>query len=331
MYDFVKFAEREVRYMKQSVKRILCGILIPCLMILCLLPPSSSLAASRTRYVFTENGKNLNVRNYPGKKGKVIARLPNGSVVSMVEDLGDWVEIELDDNTGYVMARFLTDKKPAEAESQWKNTSKTMYIKTGNRGKLHLRKEASRKSRSLGLYANGTEVRVSAVSTQWAKVIVSGKDGYMMLSCLTENREQGSAGSGSDQYVKGTQTIRMYTEPRSVSAVLTKLPGGTKVRVYAQTGKWSQVTAHGQQGYVLTSSLTSTVPAESTTKAKVINPNGASYVNLRSVPKMTGLDDVLAHIKVNTTVEVLGRKRSWMKIRCYGMVGYVYKTFLEIE
>ena len=317
--------------MKQSVKRILCGILISCLMILCLLPPSSSLAASRTRYVFTENGQTLNVRNYPGKKGKVITRLPNGSMVSMVEDMGDWIKIELDDDTGYVMARFLTDRKPSESESQWKTTSKTMYIKTGNRGKLHLRKDASRKSRSLGLYANGTEIRVSAVSSQWAKVSVSGKDGYMMLSCLTENRDQGSTGSGSDQYIKGTQTIRMYAEPESGSTVLMKLPGGTKVHVYAQTGKWSQVTAHGQQGYVLTSSLTSTVPAESTSKAKVVNPNGASYVNLRSIPKMTGLDDVLAHIKVNTTVEVLGRKRSWMKIRCYGMVGYVYKTFLEFE
>ena len=53
-----------------------------CLMILCLLPPSSSLAGGQIRYVLTENGKSLNVRDLPGKKGSVILRLANGSKVA---------------------------------------------------------------------------------------------------------------------------------------------------------------------------------------------------------------------------------------------------------
>ena len=117
--------------MKQTSKRLFSGMLILCLMILCILPPSSSLAGGQIRYVLTENGKSLNVRDLPGKKGSVILRLANGSKVSVLDDQGEWTEIELDGRTGYVMAKFLTDGKPVSPDVSWTKASKTMYA--GNR------------------------------------------------------------------------------------------------------------------------------------------------------------------------------------------------------
>ena len=318
--------------MKQSIKKILCSILIPCLMILCLLPPSSSLAAGQFRYVYTENGKSLNVRDLPGKNGTVIARLANGSKVSVLDEEGDWVGIDYNGRTGYVMARFLTEGRPASPEIEWTETSKVLYVETGNTGRLHLRKDASKSTASLGLFANGTRVQVSAVSASWAKVSVFGKTGYMLLSCLTDQKPKSSAAANSaTRFVKNGLTLRMYSEAGADSLVLMKLPGGTQVRVYSEDGKWSRVTAHGQVGYVLTASLTDDVPRAGMTKARVINPNGASYVNLRSSPGITGEDTVLAHIKVNTTVEILGRKKSWIMVSCKGKVGYMHRSFLSNE
>ena len=77
-----------------------------------LLLPSCSLAANAKRYVQTENGKSLNVRDLPGKNGSVIFRLKNGSRVTVLEELEDWVQIEADEGTGYVQAAFLMEKKP---------------------------------------------------------------------------------------------------------------------------------------------------------------------------------------------------------------------------
>lgn len=317
--------------MKQSAKRFLCSILIPCLMVLCLLPPSAVLAAGQFKYVFTENGKSLNVREIPGKKGSVIEQLPNGSKVSVLSDEGEWVKIDLNGGTGYVMARFLVDSKPKSKDTEWTKTSKTMYVETGNSGRLHLRKDANRNSSSLGLFSNGTAVQVYAVSPSWAQVSVSGQSGYMMLSCLSAKKITFVRESSSEWYIKGTGTVRMYAEASSSSPVLLSLPGGTKVKVYSETGNWTRITAHGQVGFVLTSSLTENNPYVSTKKATVINPNGASYVNLRSSAAMVGSENVLAHIKVNTKVDVLRRKRSWVMVNCNGMVGYMHKTFLSDE
>lgn len=318
--------------MKQNIRRQASCLLILCMTILCLLPPSVSLAAGQTKYVLTENGRSLNVRDFPGKKGTVISRLANGSKVTVVSDEGDWVEIEMDGRTGYVMEEFLTGKKPAEkapAESEitWKKVSKTMYVKTGNRGRLNLRTEASRKSKSQGLFANGTKVSVSALSDAWAKVTVNGLEGFMQLSCLTEEAQK-AAGSSGTQYIKGNGSVRMYDDARTDAAVLMVLPGRTAVKVYAEDGAWTRITAHGQVGYVKTSSLTDEVPAAGTKFATVVNPNGASYVNLRSSPGMTGSDNILAHVRVDSRVEVIGRKRTWIKISVSGMVGYVHRSFL---
>lgn len=311
--------------MKQNAYRLSTGLLIICLMILCLLPPSFSLAAGQNRYVLTENGKSLNVRDLPGKKGSVISRLANGSKVAVLSEEGDWVQIELDERIGYVMAKYLTDAKPASPNVNWTKSSKTMYVSTGNKGRLHLRKDASRKSSSLGLFANGTAVRVSALSDNWAKVTVSGKNGYMQLSCLTDKKANPSSG----RYIKGSGSVRMYAEAGTDSSVLMVLPGKTAVRLYSDEGNWSRITAHGQIGYVKTSCLTDEEPAGGIAIATVINPNGASYVNLRSSAALVGTDNVLAHIKVNTSVEVLNRKKSWVMINAGGMVGYVHRTFLS--
>ena len=313
--------------MKQNAYRLSTGLIIVCLMILCLLPPSFSLAAGQNRYVLTENGKSLNVRDLPGKKGSVISRLANGSKVSVLSDEGDWVQIEQDGCIGYVMAKFLTDAKPASPNVKWTKSSKTMYVATGNKGRLHLRKDASRKSSSLGLFANGTAVQVSALSDAWAKVTVSGKNGYMMLSCLTDQKVRTSSG----KYIKGTGSVRMYAEAGTDSSVLMVLPGRTAVKLYSEDGTWARITAHGQIGYVKTASLTDEEPAVGKAKATIINPNGASYVNLRSSAALVGPDNVLAHIKVNTSVEVLNRNKSWVMINAGGMVGYVHRTFLSYD
>jgi len=55
--------------------------------------------------------------------------------------------------------------------------------------RLHLRKEPSTKSASLGRYYNGTQVQILDYSGQWYHVRVDGKEGYMLDTYVREMRE----------------------------------------------------------------------------------------------------------------------------------------------
>ena len=71
---------------------------------------------SRTYYVYTENGKGLNVRSAPN--GDIIGELNYGEEVKVYGIINDtWAMIHfMNDEPGYVNVRFLIDIKPEELQ-----------------------------------------------------------------------------------------------------------------------------------------------------------------------------------------------------------------------
>ncbi len=71
---------------------------------------------SRTYYVYTENGKGLNVRSAPN--GDIIGELNYGEEVKVYGIINDtWAMIHfMNDKPGYVNVRFLIDIKPEELQ-----------------------------------------------------------------------------------------------------------------------------------------------------------------------------------------------------------------------
>ena len=64
-----------------------------------------------TYYVYTENGKPLNVRDEPG--GEIIGQLPYGEAVQIISEVNEnWAIIPFQDATGYVNRRFLIPIQP---------------------------------------------------------------------------------------------------------------------------------------------------------------------------------------------------------------------------
>ena len=78
----------------------------------------------KTMYVYTENGGKLNVRREPASGDNVIGQLEYGESVSVegpVPFLTDWYCIRYNKGTNglaYVMARYLVNDKPADAEKK---------------------------------------------------------------------------------------------------------------------------------------------------------------------------------------------------------------------
>lgn len=67
---------------------------------------------SYTAYV-TTTGKNLNLRSAPSTGASIVAKLANGTAVTVLSISGGWAKVKAAGREGYVSAQYLTTGKPA--------------------------------------------------------------------------------------------------------------------------------------------------------------------------------------------------------------------------
>ena len=60
-------------------------------------------------YVKTPNQGTLNLRDRPDTKGMILTKIPNGAILETKIE-GDWAKVTYNSETGYVMAKYLTDQ-----------------------------------------------------------------------------------------------------------------------------------------------------------------------------------------------------------------------------
>lgn len=77
--------------------------------------------AQKSMYVSSSNGVNL--REGPGSNKHVIASIPSGSKIKVLNTEGEWTKVEYDGKTGYVSSQYLSDNKPKNSNSNQSNSS----------------------------------------------------------------------------------------------------------------------------------------------------------------------------------------------------------------
>ena len=187
-------------------KRFLSLILISALVLGLTLPcaQAGALGAYVTRYVYTQNGLSLNVRESPSTGAKVIGGLPYGTAVEVRGYTGGsvWAIISYYGATAYVQSRYLVDYYPAPYSDAQKildeMNAEFRSAKTGNTPFT----VAARPSRSSG-WVNlrwapslDAEVISKCYSGKVLTVIRELKNWYQV-----EDPETGSIGFISRQYV----------------------------------------------------------------------------------------------------------------------------------
>jgi len=121
---------------------------------------------------------------------------------------------------------------------------------------LRLRAAASDKSRVIDAYGRGTVVTVLKKGTEWTKVRVHNKTGYMKTSMLkfknssSDSGSSSSGGSGSTMYVAKDCRLYLRAEPDSNSEILGTFRGGTAVTVLKKGKYWYKVSVKGLEGYM---------------------------------------------------------------------------------
>lgn len=330
----------------------------------------SALGEYRAMMVETGNSGKLYLRKSGSADSAVLGEYANGTLVqASYTQYGDWLKVKVGGKEGYMMAKFLTTPQTWQAPDlqEERASGKTMVIRTGNPQRLHLRKEKSTASPSLGLYANGTQVQVHSFSGEWAKVTVLEKQGYMMLKFLAEqqsapepetpNGEASKAESTEDTMPSGETMIvktgnsgGLYLR-RKMEASGTPLglyENGTPVQVISRSGAWAQVMVGDRQGFMMLKFLSAPdgasaapekeeshalqpdpeIKEESTAvSAARISHPRGSFVNLRKGPHTDYR--VLAQMPHGSQVQVLSRGEYWSRIIYQGQEGYVVTHYLK--
>lgn len=136
---------------------------------------------------------------------------------------------------------------------------------------LRLREKPSTDSKVLDSYKRGTKVTILKKGTEWTKVSVGGKVGYMQTDKLAyakyktaEERETmassssssgaKNASSGSTAYVMKGVRLNLRSEPEG--DIIASFRGGTKVTILKKGKYYCYVEVKGMTGYMGTEFLT---------------------------------------------------------------------------
>ena len=337
--------------MKKSAVRSLAALLLAAVMLFAAVPALAEPSTGNFyMYVQTGNTGRLHLRALPTANSESLGLYANGTQVLVESVSGGWAYVQVGGRRGYMSMNCLTGTTPCQPIVPPTPTEDTtLYIQTGNTGRLHLREYASQNARSLGLYANGTPVRVTSRVNGWAFVQVNGMYGYMMLKYLT-NVTPGSDPSSLPpvdpsaytlMYVRTGNTGRLHLrEYASQSArSLGLYSNGTPVYAASLGNGWSKVIVNGQPGYMMSQFLSANsggTPAPVPVDPQPV-PEGAVWMfvctgntgKLHLRENMSAESASLGLYPNGTQVAVINNYGTWAYVNVAGRTGYMMTQFLK--
>ncbi len=172
--------------------------------------------------------------------------------VNVIEIMNGWVCVEAQTTKGWIRKEKLqkeekkeeptteTSAQPAQeqtqetqqpeqtVEQQPQAVSKTLYI---NSATVRVRKEASTSSEIVTTLSVNTPVEVVAESNGWSQVKVSGKEGYISSSLLSETKKETSRSTTTPRKAEDNKTEQK--QPEKAKATSTPAPSGKGNNVLA--------------------------------------------------------------------------------------------------
>lgn len=307
-----------------------------------------------TLYIQTGNSGKLNLRADSKTNSTSLGKYENGTAVIVTHREDGWAYAHVDGKTGWMMLKFLTAQVPGSTPTPKPlptpppaTEDTPMYVQTGNTGKLNLRSLKDADSDSLGMYANGTSVRVIHREDGWAYVKVDTKEGWMMLKFLTSQDPSATPTPKPGQtpppvtentlmIVKtgNTGKLNLRADADKESSSLGMYANGTEVTVTHREGAWAYVTVDGKTGCMMLKYLANPdgtaapdpdfTPTEST--EMYIRTDDGLKLHLRQKASRDSVS--LGLYPVGTKVTVIGRQGAWAKVEVGGKSGWMMLQYL---
>lgn len=236
----------------------------------------------------TAGGEGITLRSAPvNDSSKAFGVLPNGTQVTMLGVAGNhsWYLIQSGGMVGYAARygfNFAGDKAhvPSDGTEDKEEKVHAFYGPTGNyvtgewtlatpqywavvnnpkqAERLHLRKEASYSSESLGRYYNGVRVEVLDTSTpEWTYVRIGELVGYMRTQYLKFDEPCPASGMPVMEIFNpgplANMKLRLLPDMNAPYDGVYK--NGTKVTMMGFTADWAHVIVNGKMGFMRTEFL----------------------------------------------------------------------------
>lgn len=291
-----------------------------------MLAPMVSMAASNSAVV---KGGSLNLREEASTGSKSLGLFPTGTLVEILESGDTWHKVQVNGKTGYMMAKYLSNNSGSQSAT----------VRTNSDKGLNLREAPGMDGAIITSYKTGTQVNVLQRGSNWSKVEVGGKQGFMATAFLRFGSSSGSTGGSNPGTVlkavvnnpKDTQVLNLRATASLNAKVLAYYKNGVNVDVISKGKTWCEVRVNGIHGYMMTKYLRFTGESGSNVvtpfTAKLKNINGGSIVNFRKAPGMN--TKIIRTYPVGTEVTVLEMDTNWSKVEIDGVQGYVSTYFLK--
>jgi stage II sporulation protein D len=318
-----------------------------------------------TAVVTTESGS-LNLRSEALSGSKVLARIPQGETLVILQKMTTWSYTSYQGVYGYVLNAFLTFSTTVDTSTS-SDTSVTATVTTSS-GSLNLRDEPY--GNVLTQIPQNATVAVYKRGTAWCYLCYNSVYGYAMTAYLTFDTAADTAAdedtedtttattttttttATSATVTAGTGSRSIFTAKSETADVLITIPEGTVVTLLVQGTSWCKVQYGAYQGYVQTQYLTITTddtadeteesdPDEDTDTQEDasaaateetysvtawVNTSSGS-LNLRASASSTA--GILAQIPQYAEVEVLSDiGETWCEISYDDDTGYVMSAYL---
>ena len=189
--------------MKKLISVFLAIVLLLC-SVAVVASAAGPLVGPGTMYVYTENGKGLNVRSTPDTGDNIIGSVKYGGAVQVSEFQGSWAVIEWGDTYAYVQKRFLQwyvpgpkpTPRPTENPDSGKNAELRSEVAieplhmeaqaTRASGWVNMRVAPSKNTRRVQTCPDGSELIASGETTNWYHVTdpATGNSGYIRKDFL---------------------------------------------------------------------------------------------------------------------------------------------------
>ena len=230
-------------------------------------------------YVLNAGDRRVNLRSYASTNAPIIAEYGTGTKVRVLQHGTTWdkVTVYSDNNTGYMMTKFLSRSAPAPTNTPKPTESPfepyTAYIYSRNKKDVNVRKGPSTNYTVLFKLAYGTEVTVTEHNTKWDKIKYNNKTGYVQNTHLHLSKPDDVPDPTPTPNTPAPQTFpyqTTITSPDGKSVNFHKKPGtwssnvdgvgrlevGTVVTVLSKSKGWAECEYNGYKGYVMTKYLT---------------------------------------------------------------------------
>ncbi len=309
------------------------AIIVSLAVSLCLMLP-----AQAAQQKATVQGGWLVMRDAPSFAGNILASYPEGTTVTILGQTGSWYEVQdAKGNQGYMLGTFLSLPGTGSAYTGGDEFSYTAYVTSSNGLNVRLRSGPGLGFSILGSYAPGTRCTVLSSGTNWSKIQIGSRIGYMMSMFLTS--ESGGSfepvppqsGVGYTVYVtsRNGYGVNLRSGPDKSYPSIGFYSVGTQAQMIASGSSWSYICIGSRYGYMMSQFLTTTrvqpVTPVYTGSAYVTSANGRN-VNLRSGPgRQYG---TISSWPVGTPLTVIVRGSQWYYIQIGGTYGFMMRQFI---